>query len=191
MRDRFSTTNIDILSGVSSLSPEAPTSLKLEELKTLCIMLHQDVVLLKNEIEVLKPMLKKSKSKNIIDLYFETLPFQQAFPTIISLLTGAITLSVSSTTTERTFSKMKLIKTTARNSMSDTRLSDLSLSAIERDIIVDYEDIIDEFANHQKNSRLLLKSVLLFLLFMSFGFGAYIIYFIKGHANYFVSLFLN
>ena len=90
-------------------------------------------------------------------MHFETFPFQQAFPTIISLLTGAITLPVSSTTTERTFSKMKLIQTTARNSMSDTRLSDLSLLAIERDIIVDYEDIIDEFANQHKNSRLLLK----------------------------------
>ena len=87
-------------------------------------MLHQDVVLLNNETEVLKPMLKKSKSKNIIDLYFVTLPFPQAFPIIISLLTGAITLPVSSTTTERTFSKMKLIKTTVRDSMSDTRLSD-------------------------------------------------------------------
>ena len=72
MRDRFSTTNIDILSGVSSLSSEAQMFLKLEELKTLCIMLHQDVVLPNSEIEVLKPMLKKSKSKNIIDLYFET-----------------------------------------------------------------------------------------------------------------------
>ncbi|CAF3976119.1 unnamed protein product [Rotaria sp. Silwood2] len=115
MRYRFSTTNIDILRGVSSLSPEAATFLKLEELKPLCIMLHQDAVLLNNEIEVLKPMLKKSKSKNVIDLYYETLPFHQAFPTTLLLLTGAITLPVSSTTTERTFSKMKLIKTTARN----------------------------------------------------------------------------
>ena len=41
---------------------------------------------------------------------------------------------------------MKLIKTAARNSMSDTRLSDLSLLVIERDIIVDYENIIDAFA---------------------------------------------
>ena len=40
MRDRFSTMNINILSGISSLSPEAPTFLKLEELKTLCITLH-------------------------------------------------------------------------------------------------------------------------------------------------------
>ena len=64
---------------------------------------------------------------------------------------------VNNKTRPETFSKMKLIKTTARNSMSDTRLSGLSLLAIERDVIVDYEDIIDEFANHHKNSRLLLK----------------------------------
>jgi hypothetical protein len=83
-------------------------------------------------------MLKKSKSRNIVDLHFQTLPFQHAFPTIRSLLIDAIRIPVSSTTTERTFSKMKLIKTTARNTMSDTRLSDLSLPALERDIVIDY-----------------------------------------------------
>ena len=38
MKDRFSTTNIDILIGISSLSLQVPTFLKLEELKTLCII---------------------------------------------------------------------------------------------------------------------------------------------------------
>ena len=82
------------------------------------------------------------------------------FPRIFftgSLLIGSMTIPVSSTTTERTFSKMKLIKTTACNIMSDTRLSDLPLLAIERDIIVDYENIIDAFANQHKNSRIQLK----------------------------------
>ena len=55
-------------------------------------------------------MLKQSKSKNIVDLYFGTLPFQQAFPTILSLPICSMTIPVASTTTERTFSKMKLIK---------------------------------------------------------------------------------
>jgi hypothetical protein len=90
--------------------------------------------------------LKTSKSKNIVDLYFEILPLQQAFPTIVLLLIGAMTIPVSSSTTERTFSKMKLIKTSARNSMSDNRLSDLSLLAIERDFPVDYKRIIDIFS---------------------------------------------
>jgi hypothetical protein len=57
-----------------------------------------------------------------------------------------MTIPVSFTTTERTFIKMKLTKTTARNSMLDTRLSDLSLLTTERDIIVDYQNIIDAIA---------------------------------------------
>jgi hypothetical protein len=52
---------------------------------------------------------------------------------------------------------MKLIKTAARNSMSDNRLSDLSLLAIERDFSIDYEKIIDAFAIQHKNSRIILK----------------------------------
>ncbi|CAF1939544.1 unnamed protein product [Rotaria magnacalcarata] len=156
-RDRFSTTNMDTLRAVSSLSPESSTFLELTELKALCLMLQCDTSLLKNEIQVFKPMLNQSKSKNITDLFFETLPFQQAFPNIIRLTICSMTIPVSSTTTERTFSKMKLIKTIARNSMSDTRLSDLSLLAIERDIVVDYENIIDAFVAQHKNSRILLK----------------------------------
>ncbi|CAF3612443.1 unnamed protein product [Rotaria socialis] len=157
MRDRFSTTNMDILRAVSSLSPESSTFLELTELKALCLMLQCDTSLLKNEIQVFKPMLNQSKSKNITDLFFETLPFQQAFPNILRLVICSMMIPLSSTTTERTFSKMKLIKTIARNSVSDSRLSDLSLLAIERDIVVDYENIIDAFAAQHKNSRILLK----------------------------------
>jgi hypothetical protein len=157
MNDRFSNDNLAILRGVSSLSPDSATFLEVEELKYLCSVLQCDILLLVNEIQVLKPMLEQSKSQNIVDLYFEVLPFKQAFPTIISLIVGALTIPVSSTTTERTFSKMKYIKTTARNSMLDGRLSDLSLIAIERDFHVDYQRLIDVFAVQHKNSRILLK----------------------------------
>ena len=120
-------------------------------------MLQCDIQLLNNEIQVLKPMLKQLKPKNMIDLYFEVLPLKQAFPCILSLLIGAMTIPVSSTTTERTFSKLKHIKTVARNSMSNNRLSDLSLLAIERDFCLDYEKIVDTFAIQHKNSRIMLK----------------------------------
>ena len=85
-------------------------------------MLKPNIQLLNNEIQILKPMLKQLKPKTMIDLYFEVFPFQQAFPSILSLLIGTMTIPVSSTTTERTFSKRKLIKTVARNSMSTTDL---------------------------------------------------------------------
>jgi hypothetical protein len=52
---------------------------------------------------------------------------------------------------------MKLIKTTIRNTMTDDRLSDLCLIAIERDIEVDFEQLIDIFADVYKNSRIMLK----------------------------------
>ena len=71
-------------------------------------------------------MLKQLKPKTMIDIYFEAFPLQQVFPSILSLLIGAMTIPVSSNATERTFSKTKFIKTIAHNSMSDNWLSDLS-----------------------------------------------------------------
>ena len=157
MNDRFSKTNIEILRGIAALLPDNQTFLDVEELKNLCVFLKCDISLMSNEIQVLKPMLQQTKSNDIIALYFELLPFEKAFPTILSLLIGAMTIPVSSTTTERTFSKMKLIKTAARNSMLDSRLSDLSVLAIERDFTIDYEKIIDKFAILHKNSRIMLR----------------------------------
>ena len=52
---------------------------------------------------------------------------------------------------------MKLIKTTTRNTMSDDRLSDLCVLAVERDFVIDFEKLIDDFADLRKNSRILLK----------------------------------
>jgi len=82
-----------------------------------------DLCLLFNEINILKPMLKNLKLESIIDLYIESLPLKKAFPptTIIFLLVAAMTMSVSPTTCERIFIKMKLIKTTTLNTMSGIR----------------------------------------------------------------------
>jgi hypothetical protein len=41
--------------------------------------------------------------------------------------------------------------------MTDDRLSDLCLIATERDIEVDFEQLIDIFADVYKNSRIMLK----------------------------------
>jgi len=52
---------------------------------------------------------------------------------------------------------MKLIKTTVRNSMTDDRLSDLCLLVVERDIDVNFQQLIDRFSDVHKNSRIMLK----------------------------------
>ena len=121
----------------------------------------------------------------MIDFYLQVLPFEQAFSCLLSLLIAALTIPVSSTTTERTFSKMKYIKTAARNSMSDNRLSDISLLAIERDFCIDYEKIIDAFAIQHKNSRIILKLLLFLYYFFLFDVLT------SFSKNRYISLFLS
>jgi hypothetical protein len=52
---------------------------------------------------------------------------------------------------------MKQFKTTVRNTMTDDRLTDLYLLAVERDIDVYFEQLIDNFSDIHKNSRIMLK----------------------------------
>ncbi len=51
---------------------------------------------------------------------------------------------------------MKLIKTYARNTMEDERLSDIGVSAIEQEFNIDFEKLVDVFAKTHKNSRIML-----------------------------------
>ena len=55
------------------------------------------------------------------------------------------------------FSKIKLIKRSTRNTMNDTRLSDMCLLAVERDFEIDFEKEIDVFSLNHGNSRILLR----------------------------------
>ncbi|CAF4674204.1 unnamed protein product, partial [Rotaria sp. Silwood2] len=151
LNDRFSVHNMEILISISALCPDSENFLQSEILKPFAVEMKADICSLCNEIEVVKSMLKDSKLENIVDLYYQLLPLKQAFPTIISLIIIAMTIPVSSTTCERTFSKMKLIKTTTRNTMSDKRLNDLCVLAVERDFAIDFEKLMDDFADLHKN----------------------------------------
>jgi hypothetical protein len=157
LNDRFSLQNMQILNGILALCPDSDKFLQKEVLKPFAVQMKADLSSLFNEIEVLKSMLKDTKLKSIVDLYVELLPLKQTFPTTISLIIAAITIPISSTTCERTFSKIKLIKTTTRNTMSDTRLNDLCVLAVEHDFNINFEKLIDDFADSHKNSRILLK----------------------------------
>ena len=45
---------------------------------------------------------------------------------------------------------MKIMKNDLRNSMSDQRLSDLTIFSVERDIPVDYEHIADKLSKSDR-----------------------------------------
>jgi len=65
------------------------------------------------------------------------------------------TLPVTTATGERSFSALKLIKTYLRTSMREDRLIALALLYINKDIKLDYSQVIDQFA--KENRRLNLK----------------------------------
>jgi len=64
-----------------------------------------------------------------------------------------LTLPVTSATAERSFSRLKLIKTYLRSTMSNERLSGLALLSIERELAdnIDFDSTINRFAS--LNSR--------------------------------------
>ncbi len=157
MRDRFSPSNIALLSSVSSISPQSKSFLDYDLLLPLAVHIHCDTNHLFNEIQVLKPMLEGKALSSLTDLYHQIMPLKDAFPNMMSMIKAALTIPVSSTTCERVFSKMKLIKTRIRTTMADERLSDLCVLSIERDFEVDYEQVVDQFSISHNNSRIMLR----------------------------------
>ena len=64
-----------------------------------------------------------------------------------------LTMPVTVASAERSFSKLKLLKTYMRSSMSQERLNGLTILCIEKDILENLEtdNIIEDFAN--RNAR--------------------------------------
>lgn len=71
-------------------------------------------------------------------------PFPNAFIAYRILLTIPVTVASA----ERSFSRLKLIKTYLRSSMSQERLPSLAMLSIESDTTakIDFDEIIDDFA---------------------------------------------
>ena len=157
LKDRFSEKCIDALNGINALSPASDSFLETESIRRFSSHFKADFSLLCNEVQVLRPTMNGEKPENIVDLFVKLSDYKQAFPTMMFLLSVALTIPVSSTTCESTFSKMKLIKTKTRNSMSDSRLSDLCVLGIEREFEIDFDKVIDRFSEKHRNCRILLK----------------------------------
>ena len=79
----------------------------------------------------------------------------QMFPNIRCLLQLLATLPVTSCSSERSFSALKLVKDRQRSVMKNSRLSGLTLLQVHHDIPVDVGAVIDEFARrHPRRMQL-------------------------------------
>lgn len=76
------------------------------------------------------------------------LDFQESVPNIFLALKFFLTACVSISSCERSFSKLKLIKSYLRSTMSQTRLNSLAILSIEKSVTktIDFNDVINKFA---------------------------------------------
>ena len=73
---------------------------------------------------------------------------KEAFGNIVVVLQLVLTIAVSVASCERSFSKLKLLKTYLRSTMSQARLRGLAIISIEKAVAssIDFDDVIKDFA---------------------------------------------
>ena len=111
-------------------------------------MYDLDLDMISSEIKVARRTLTGKQLEDISGVIIELAPLKVAFPTLLQLLRIALTIPVSSAKCERTFSTLKRIKTYIRSSMSEDRLNDTAILAIEHDITssLNLDNIVTEFS---------------------------------------------
>jgi len=85
---------------------------------------------------------------------------EETFPNIMISFRIFLSMMITNCSGERSFSKLNLIKEELRSTMSQKRLNSLSLMSIEHELLssLDYENIIEDFAN-EKARKKPLKSI--------------------------------
>lgn len=80
-----------------------------------------------------------------------------SYPNLSTLYKIYYTLPVSSATAERSFSRLKLIKTFLRSTMAEERLSNFAMLSIEKCIAekISFDKVIETFAQMKKRRKLL------------------------------------
>ncbi|VDN27140.1 unnamed protein product [Cylicostephanus goldi] len=114
------------------------------------ILPHQDLTLFETEYEAWK--CKWSQAPPLEDDLLQTLDGCDAtfFPIIRALLQVLATLPVSTATPERSFSSLKYLKTYLRSTTTEERLTGLALLYINRQTIIDVEEVIQEFIKRNR-----------------------------------------
>ena len=99
------------------------------------------------ELKLLREILPRKKMRAIDILKF--LKGVDYFPNTIIAYRILLTIPVTVASAERSFSKLKLLKSYLRSTMLQERLNGLALIAIENDVLktIKYEEMVDEFAS--------------------------------------------
>lgn len=124
-----------------------PPTEVLQAVKKLCQFYNIEVDILQTELKVFHASYSCPSPISVTSILtvVKENNAHMVFPNLTELLKTYGTLPVSTATVERSFSKLKLVKTKLHTLCREDRLSDLLLLAIEKDIPVNLSEVIDIF----------------------------------------------
>lgn len=101
---------------------------------------------------------KKTKINTMLDFIQLLECYKLAFSELYLLCTIAIIIPPSSAGMERTFSSLRQIKTYLRNKIINSRLTDIAILSIEKNISknLDMEKVVDKFSAAHHNRKIIL-----------------------------------
>ena len=103
------------------------------------------------EFEIFVCTMKEKAIKSFAEAAEEAEKMRRVFPLTNRIYRLALTAPVTVAQNERTFSKLKTVKTALRNSTSDARLFNLMLLNIEKDVTdkIDLDYVVEKWAKHR------------------------------------------
>ena len=160
MSNRFSELNLSLLKALEGLVPNSSEFLDMSILSPFLSHYSIDKTAVESEASVAKNFLcEHDAAPSLHEAYSLLSQVPECFPETIKCYQIAMTIGVTSATAERSFSSLRRVKTYLRSMMGQTRLSDLALLYIERDLSSKLWDKIDElvvrFAETHKDSRII------------------------------------
>lgn len=167
LQRRFAEDTCSIYHGVSALHPESKQFLDEGKISAMATHYQVDLPDLSAELHTAKRLLQRKKisldgNETALESTIQFLkllePYRDAPYELYRLVVIACTLPATSAGCERSFSKLKLIKTYLRNRMNDSRLSNLAIISLntERAMALSLDNVVDTFAQMHNNSRITL-----------------------------------
>lgn len=130
LNQRFSDDSKTIMNGISALTLSSNNFLHNDFLSEFAKRFNISSTDVKHKISLVRKLVNDN-TLTVAQFLIELFPYKKAFEGIYRLLLLAVTLPVTSASCERSFSKMKIVKTFLRNSMSNNRLSNIALLILE------------------------------------------------------------
>ncbi|KAH8026349.1 hypothetical protein HPB51_020333 [Rhipicephalus microplus] len=158
---RFAENN-DVLCGVSALHPQSENFMDVSLLKPFAEHYACDINSVEVECKLVIKLLqrieaeRKCKIETFLQLVTVLEEYKLAFHELHKLSVIAVTIPASSSSCERTFSCLRRLKTYLRSKMTNNRLSDLAVLAVERSLAnkIDLQRVVDMFDAAHNNRRI-------------------------------------